>query len=271
MEKLKFICMVIFVAVIVCFCFISCRKQKNETTTKTKIYEVDLSSKTAETFFKDPKIIELCKAMSNNNEKRVEALLDEGFNINTNGKDGMSPLYWALKTKNKRMFLLLLQKGAANLNRKTYKGNTVLNELKAMKDAEYLEIAKNYTISLEQQKNYRETPMHEAIMSISLEKVKKLVQEGANINHQDLVGDTPMIVAAKPNQYQIVYYLLEAGADPQLRNRMGLSIVYYIKNSYATMAHDGMRYDYLLKTVELLKKQGVEIDLSEPFDRSKRQ
>lgn len=107
--------------------------------------------------------------------------------------------------------------------------------------------------------------------ALTLNEVKKLVEAGADINQQDIGGATPMIVAATLNQYQIVNYLIEAGADPKLKNKMGISIIYIIKDSHETMAREGEGRNQMLKTVELLKERGIAIDLSEPFDRKKRE
>jgi len=117
----------------------------------------------------------------------------------------------------------------------------------------------------------RDISMYNAIMTLSLEDVKKHVESGGNINNQDLDGDTPMMMATDLNQYKIVYYLLKSGANPKLKNKMGITIIYKILDSNETMPHDGEQYNYLLKVVKLLEKQGIKIDLSKPFDRSKRQ
>ena len=49
-----------------------------------------------------------------------------------------------------------------------------------------------------------------------------LVKAGADVNHQDAEGRTPLLTAARSfNAFQIVHYLLEAGANYRLRNIYG--------------------------------------------------
>lgn len=260
-------------AVIGLFCFSSCSKPKTKPFVKVKIQQIDLTQYTPSQFFTDPKIIKLCESISKNDVRKVEALLNEGFNIEAPGKDGMTPLYWAWKLNNKKMLLLLLKDGYANVRYPAYKGNSVLDEIISLEDKEYIQLVKPYWLTKEDFKNNRETPMHNAIMQSSLERVKKLVKYGTDINQQNAMGETPIILAGKIVQFQTVYYLLKKGADPTRRDRTGTSIVFYIRMHYHNpcFKHEGMRFDYLLKCVDLLKKKGIKIDLSIPFEITKRE
>jgi len=255
------------------FCLSSCGKLKKKPIVKVKIQHIDLTQYTPSQFFSDPKIIELCESMSKNDVRKVEALLKEGFNITAPGKDGMTPLYWAWKLNNKKMLLLLLKDGYANVRYPAYKGNSVLDEIISLNDKEYLKLVKPYWLTEEDFKNYRKTPIHNAIMQGSLERVKKLVKSGTDINQQNASGKTPIILAGQIMQFQTVYYLLKKGADPTRRDRTGTSIVFYIRMHYHNpcFKHEGMQFDYLLKCVDFLKKKGIKINLSIPFDITKRE
>jgi hypothetical protein len=48
-----------------------------------------------------------------------------------------------------------------------------------------------------------------------------LIELGANINLQDINGDTALIIAVRNGSLDIVYDLIDAGADPNLKNNDG--------------------------------------------------
>lgn len=51
--------------------------------------------------------------------------------------------------------------------------------------------------------------------------IELLIQKGANINHRNLVGDTPLIYGAKHGTFKTIKILLKNGADPTTRNNLG--------------------------------------------------
>ena len=68
------------------------------------------------------------------------------------------------------------------------------------------------------------TPIHLATMNpseITIEPLVFLIQHGANINAQDIDGNTPLFWAYGSNQKQIVSLLKEAGADENIKNKNG--------------------------------------------------
>jgi ankyrin repeat protein len=61
--------------------------------------------------------------------------------------------------------------------------------------------------------------LYDACEQKNFEEVKRLVELGANVNSrksEDTDGKTPLMVAAVDGTYEIVQYLLEKGADPQM-------------------------------------------------------
>ena len=49
--------------------------------------------------------------------------------------------------------------------------------------------------------------------------IKKLLTEGANINHKTINGHTPLMIASAKQHDRIVDYLLRQGADPLIKNK----------------------------------------------------
>jgi ankyrin repeat protein len=63
--------------------------------------------------------------------------------------------------------------------------------------------------------------LHIAAYEGDVERVKKLLEKGANPNIQDEVGRTPLRNAAFKGHVDVVKLLLEHGADPNIQNEYG--------------------------------------------------
>lgn len=71
--------------------------------------------------------------------------------------------------------------------------------------------------SVEVVNQYGDRPLHVAALFGQLSKVKLLVAHRASVNPQNLIGRTPLMVAARHGRADVVEYLLTEGrADPTL-------------------------------------------------------
>ncbi len=66
---------------------------------------------TPEQYFDNPKILELCRAISEKQHERVRELIPN-VDLNTQGSGGITLLYWAYFSNDLESFKLLLQAGA---------------------------------------------------------------------------------------------------------------------------------------------------------------
>jgi ankyrin repeat protein len=57
----------------------------------------------------------------------------------------------------------------------------------------------------------------------SVEILKRLLAAGADVNAQDIQGDTPILHARKMDHLDVAKLLLAAGADPRIENLGGFS------------------------------------------------
>lgn len=64
-------------------------------------------------------------------------------------------------------------------------------------------------------------PLHSAVASGSPEKVRRLLEAGANPNSQQQQGYTPLMGASSAGRKEIVHLLLESGADTRLASDEG--------------------------------------------------
>ncbi len=69
------------------------------------------------------------------------------------------------------------------------------------------------------------TPLHYAATGGQLEVIQILLDESAYIDAESPNKSTPLMMAAKYGSLAAVKLLLESGADPRLRNQLGLSAV----------------------------------------------
>jgi uncharacterized protein len=66
-------------------------------------------------------------------------------------------------------------------------------------------------------------PLHDAAREGNLEKVRALIDEGAEIDEQSNRGETPLILATLAGRKEVVELLIEKGADIDGRNAGGFT------------------------------------------------
>lgn len=72
-------------------------------------------------------------------------------------------------------------------------------------------------------------PLHHACYcgQPNLAVVKLLVEAGSDVNERDEQGCTPLIIAAKKNQTDVIDYLRSHGADAKLKNLFGEDALHF--------------------------------------------
>ena len=186
---------------------------------------------TLEEMFPDSDIRALAAAAGRGDTHAVDALVESGVDVNARGASDVTPLFWAMK--NVSGFRKLLELGA-NPNA-VFAGSSVMHWAVRMPDVRLLEAAlesggdPNLVAG-----QFNETPIfncvsieHDRLVAVDI-----LLAAGADIdvqNHGEVFGrpsggDTPALVAATLGRYDLVYALLERGADPSLRNVNGVDL-----------------------------------------------
>ena len=75
--------------------------------------------------------------------------------------------------------------------------------------------------------------LHYAVCEGDIEKVKKLIEYGTNVNK--LVRDmSPLMLAARFNKIEIIKVLLANGANPRIENEKGLRAINFAEYAKAT-------------------------------------
>jgi ankyrin repeat protein len=227
----------------------------------------------ASDYFEAKPQIALAEAAAKGNTDKIEQLLADGVGINTQGKEGMTALVWAILHQNKEGFQYLLEHGAnpnLQMTESTLTddgvtdGNSAMSLAAMHEDIWYLaQVLKHGgNPNLVNPVNGL-TPIFEDIMrstrsSSRLMHVKMLIAAGANLNFQEENGKTPLIIAARVSQYDIAYTMLEAGADPMIKNNWGQTILSEIKAIHTDPMSE--QYQWRAKVIDFLKAKGIDVE-----------
>lgn len=79
------------------------------------------------------------------------------------------------------------------------------------------------------------TLLNVAIYKGELDFIKKLVEYGADVN-QESHGLTPLMIAARYNNVEVIKFLLSKGAKLNYKNKLGLNAAKYAQISNANAA-----------------------------------
>ncbi|KAK3825882.1 MAG: apses-domain-containing protein [Benniella sp.] len=157
-------------------------------------------------------------------------------------EEGHTPLHWAVAMARTKIVRLLVQHGA-DIYRVNNQGQTALmrsvlftNNFDMKTFATLLEVLQKtiFTIDRNDQTVFHHVAVTAGMrgkvhasryyMECLLDKLTPHPQELASIiNVQDTQGDTALIIAARAGNKKVVKLLLDARADPKIRNRAGLN------------------------------------------------
>ncbi|KAI9645787.1 hypothetical protein NHQ30_005220 [Ciborinia camelliae] len=155
-------------------------------------------------------------------EESARILIEHKADVNAKvplgnvGWEGWTPVFFAADN-NKPATVTLLAEAGADLKHKDKDGNCPLH-LAVHGDALSALLEFHTKIDLNQPNNQGDTPLH-LMENLTMRNVQYLVRGGAEVNIQTDGGCTPLQYAVKNNKsnpMDIVSFLLEHGADPNL-------------------------------------------------------
>jgi len=159
-------------------------------------------------------------AVAQDDVQQAKALLERGFDPNTLDPNGIHGLLLAVKAKSLQTAELLIRwpktqvesRNAADespLMLAALAGNVELCRLLIDKDADVNKPGW--------------TPLHYAATNGHVDVMRLLLEENAYIDAASPNGTTPLMMAAHYGTATAVKLLLESGADPMLKNELGLT------------------------------------------------
>uniref|UniRef100_UPI001115C006 ankyrin repeat domain-containing protein n=1 Tax=Aeromonas hydrophila TaxID=644 RepID=UPI001115C006 len=102
-----------------------------------------------------------------------------------------------------------------------------------------------------------EPDMFNAIGEARWADIKLLVEHGADLNLTDGPGSNSALYGASINKYEVVYWLLQHGADYQLRSATGADLAYRVEHSLSLMDKSSPQYPWALKVKQFLVDKGI--------------
>ncbi len=226
-----------------------------------------------ESIFNNPLHIDAAKAARKGDIVRLEQLIKSGLDVNLVSQDSKTPwgrdnitlLLWAALNDSTKGAETLLKAGA-DPNKATRRGVTPLMIASTSKSDELFELFL-VKYKSDPNKSYN-LPISTALSMVLAEGTKlgekrfkraeNLLRHGADIDFRFNKGDTALIDLTTQGYWRAVYWLLEHGANYELRNRLKVTMMCYLRNSYrANTLAPSEAYTYRDKTRDWLLAHGV--------------
>jgi uncharacterized protein len=174
------------------------------------------------------------RAIQQDNESRVIALALRGVDLNTLNAKGEHGLYLALRSGSLKVADFFLSQSATRVEVHTSTGESPLM-MAALKG--HLPQAQRLIRRGAEVNKPGWTPLHYAASNpepFSRELVRLLLEHHAYIDAESPNRSTPLMMAAHYGHPTVVQTLLEAGADPLVRNEQGLTAIDFARRAGRT-------------------------------------
>ena len=158
----------------------------------------------------------------------VEYLMKRGFDPNTIDPDGIPSLYYALREGSLKSADLLIASPQTKVDDRTPADETplMMASLRGQTQVARKLIARGAHVN-----KTGWTPLHYAATSGHVDIIKLLLDESAYIDAESPNGTTPLMMAAHYGTREAVKLLLDAGADPAVKNQLGLGAADFAKGA----------------------------------------
>lgn len=165
------------------------------------------------------------KAIAGDDAQAITALLRRGFDPNTRNPQGQPGLILALQLGSLGAFSALMANRAVQVDARNPQDETplMMAALKGHAAAARALLARGADVN-----KPGWTPLHYAATGTTAEQariVALLLEQHAYIDAESPNGTTPLMMAAQYGTYDALQALLDAGADPALKNQLGLTAV----------------------------------------------
>lgn len=165
---------------------------------------------------------EFFDAVQRDNANVVRSLLIRGFDPNTVSPNGEYGLVLALREPSFKVVDVLLEHPATKVEVRTTRDESPLM-LAALRG--YIDICRKLIARDADVNKPGWTPLHYAATNGHVEIIRLLLDNHAYIDAGSPNGSTPLMMAAMYGTTDAVKELLDAGADPSLKNTLGLSAI----------------------------------------------
>jgi hypothetical protein len=161
-------------------------------------------------------------AIKQDDPRVIASLLRRGFDPNTVDPQGLPGLYLALRDGSLKAAQALIDWPKSNVEIRTAADESPLM-MASLKG--HLEIVKKLIARDADVNKPGWAPLHYAATNGHLAVMELLLEHHAFIDAESPNGTTPLMMAAHYGTPAAVKLLLEAGADPSMKNQLGLSAI----------------------------------------------
>lgn len=155
------------------------------------------------------------------NEQLVRYLLSEvGLSPNSINRYRMTPLHYAASTGCIRIATLLLNNGAS-VDCQDQSGKTPLMTASRSGQSQVVQLLVDKGASARTFDSSGDTSLHYAARGKCLGVIRLLIRESNNVDALNHMGETALHLACIAGSFTAVRFLLDGGADPNIRDKSG--------------------------------------------------
>jgi uncharacterized protein len=168
------------------------------------------------------------KAIQQDDAATIQNLLQRGFDPNTRDPKQQHGLYLALREPSLKAAKVLIDWPKTDLNASNPADETplMMAVLKGQVEMAAAMLAKDADVN-----KTGWTPLHYAATSGHIALMNLLLEKHAYIDAESPNGSTPLMMAAMYGTPSAVKLLLEEGADPLLKNQLGMSAIEFAQKA----------------------------------------
>lgn len=198
-------------------------------------------------FFSDETALRICEAITSHDGAQLNCEIEGKVDLNIQGEGGFTLLYWALVENNRSAFEALLKHGAdpdqvlsrtilgkrVNFNKNE---SVIFSSMRCFR-GHFSVDALPYSKNVKQQRAGKDNLLHVFFQTFdsSSDILQALIAAGIDVNAVGSYGYTPCHYAAIHNP-ELCRPLIEAGADPDIRNDDGHDILETLQRQRARLA-----------------------------------
>jgi ankyrin repeat protein len=173
------------------------------------------------------------RAVRADNASGVKNLLNRGFDPNTRDAQGQTGLLIALREPSPKVIQVLLDWPKTDVEARNPKDESplMLAAIKGQQDIVTKLIERDADIN-----KPGWTPLHYAATNGHVAIMKQLLDKDAFIDAQSPNGTTPLMMAAMYGSAAAVKLLLDEGADPLMKNQLGMTATDFAQKANRTDA-----------------------------------
>ena len=160
------------------------------------------------------------RALKQDRPDVIQGLLERGFEPNAPDPQGLDALFVALRDGSLKSAQVLIDWPKTNVDVRNPNDETPLMMacLKGQADMARRLVARGADVN-----KTGWTPLHYAATGGHVEIMRMLLDQNAYIDAESPNGTTPLMMAARYGSDAAVKFLLSAGADPTLKNQLGMT------------------------------------------------